>query len=215
MSSPGAAPRAAHGWPLSARVTVLLVVACAAVGVAGGLVLRAGPRAAAPPAPAPAADAIWPAHSRPAPPFALHDQSGRLVSLAAQRGHPVLLAFMDSRCKLICTYEGPMIAKVRRTLAARAAPTVLVVSVNPWQDTAASTRQVAARWHLGGDWHWLRGTPGRLRSIWNAYGISVIRTAGDISHSTAIYVIDRGGYERAGFNWPFTARSVTHRFQAL
>jgi protein SCO1 len=225
MSSPGAAPHPERGWPLSARVTVLLVAACAAVGVAAGLVLRPFPHEATPatasvagealPSDAFRADATWPAHTRPAPPFALHDQNGRLVSLAGQRGHKVLLAFMDSRCKLICTYEGPMIAKARRELAPHTALTVLVVSVNPWQDTPASTRQVAARWHLGGDWHWLRGSASQLRPIWNSYGIAVVRTTGDVSHSTAIYLVDGSGYERAGFNWPFTAPAVVRRLRAL
>jgi protein SCO1/2 len=197
------------------------VAACAAVGGGAGLLLRPTARPGMPvagaalPSDAFRADAVWPAHSRRAPPFALPDQAGRLVSLAGQRGRPVLLAFMDSHCKLICTFEGPMIASVRRKLPQRTPLTILVVSVNPWQDTAASTRQIAVRWRLGGDWHWLRGTPEQLRPVWHSYGIAVIKTAGDVSHSTAIYLIDRRGYERAGFNWPFTAPAVAREVRVL
>jgi cytochrome oxidase Cu insertion factor (SCO1/SenC/PrrC family) len=36
--------------------------------------------------------------------------------------------------------------------------------------------------------------------VWRAYRIAVLQTkSGDIAHSDAFYVIDRRGYERAGF----------------
>ena len=84
------------------------------------------------------------------------------------------------------------------------------MSVNPWEDSAASSRAAAARWRLGGGWLWLRDSPAQLRPVWHDYGIFVKRTQGDVSHSTAIYLIDRSGGERAGFNFPFTAPDVAH-----
>lgn len=215
------APRR-RAWPLDARGTALLVALCVPVGIALALVLRPAPeradvavRSVSAPVGGLRADAVWPSGRRSAPPFALPDQTGRLVSLAGQRGRAVLLAFMDSRCKLICTLEGPTIHAAIRRLGGGAPVTLLVVSVNPWEDTAASTRAAAARWGLAGDWHWLRGSEARLRPVWRAYGIGVVRTAGDVSHSTAIYLIDRRGYERAGFNWPFAAAPVARNLRAL
>ncbi|MGZ4269967.1 MAG: SCO family protein [Solirubrobacteraceae bacterium] len=211
----------ARGWPLRARATALIATACVAAGAAGSLALNgsdARRARATPPAVVPSGelrgDAVWPPGRRPAPAFTLRDQSGRAVSLSDQRGRAVLLAFMDSHCTRICTLEGPALRNVQRRVgAARLA--LLVVSVNPWQDTAASSIEAATRWGLRGDWHWLRGSPARLQPIWRAYDIEVARTAGDVAHSAAIYLIDGRGYERAGFNCPFPAGDVVRDLRRL
>lgn len=203
----------------------MLVCACVLTGAAAGFALHATtaphPRAAAgvslPSAPAGAlhGDAVWGSGRRPAPPFALRDQSNRLVTLSGQHGRAVLLAFMDSHCRLVCTLIGPTIHRALQRVGARRPVTLLVVSVNPWQDTAASTRRTAARYGFAGDWHWLRGSPARLRPIWRAYGIQVVRASSDVNHSTAIYLIDGRGDERAGFDYPFAAGTVAHDLRRL
>jgi protein SCO1/2 len=167
------------------------------------------------PAGALAGDAVWGPGRRPAPPFALRDQANRLVMLSGQRGRAVLLAFMDSHCTLVCKLEGPTIGDVMRQVGARRPVTLLVVSVNPWEDTAASSRSAGARYGFGGDWHWLRGSPAELRPIWRAYGIEVIRTASDVNHSTAIYLLDGRGYERDGFDYPFAASTVARDLRRI
>ncbi|HEY7073855.1 MAG TPA: SCO family protein [Solirubrobacteraceae bacterium] len=200
------------------RAAALLIGSCLAAGVLAGVALHSARRAPAAvvfprPSRALTGDAVWPAGRRRAPAFALRDQRGRLVSLAGQRGHPVLLTFMDSRCRLICTLQGPQIAAILRR--AGRGVRLLVVSVNPWEDTAASSVRAGARYGFAGPWHWLRAAPAALRPVWRAYGIDVIRTTGDVSHSTALYVIDRRGYERAGFNFPFPQRQVARDLRAL
>ena len=197
------------------------LVACIATGGFVGLAVhavRAKP-VGAPPAPSvrsgPTADATWRAGQRRAPAFSLRDQSGRVVSMGGgARRAPVLLAFLDSHCRLICTFEGPTIADVIHR--ARGIPMqLLVVSVNPWEDTAASARAAARRWGFAGEWHWLRAPAARLRPVWRDYGIEVLPQDGDISHSSAIYLIDARGYERAGFDYPFTARQVVRELRRI
>ena len=215
--------RSSRWWPLGARATALLLAACVATGVAGGFALHAldtRPRASSvtfptEPANALAGDAVWAAGARPAPPFALRDQSNRLVALAGKRGRAVLLAFMDSHCTRVCKLEGPTIRDALRQAGARRPVTLLVVSVNPWEDTAASSRSAGARYGFGGDWHWLRGSVAQLRPIWRAYGIEVVRTPSDVNHNTAIYLLDRRGYERAGFDYPFPANAVAGDLRRL
>jgi protein SCO1 len=221
MSDVQRAGSSAPLWPLGVRSTALLAVACVAAGVAGGLALHSrGIRhtPALQPASASAGglrgDAVWEPGRRPAPQFALRDQSNRLVSLSGQHGRAVLLAFMDSRCKLLCSLEGPAISRVLRHPGG-APMTLLVVSVNPWEDTAASSRAAVARWRVGGDWHWLRGSAAELEPIWRAYGIEVRRAVGDVNHSTAVYLIDGRGYERAGFNYPFPVPEVARNLRLL
>jgi protein SCO1/2 len=215
--------RSSRFWPLGARATALLLAACVATGVGGGFVLHATATRPRPPsvvfptepANALSGDAVWPAGARPAPPFALHDQSHRLVTLAGQHGRAVLLAFMDSHCKLVCKLVGPTIRDAMRQVGARHPVTLLVVSVNPWEDTATSSRSAGARYGFGGNWHWLRGSPAQLRPIWRAYGIEVVRTASDVNHNTAIYLLDGRGYERAGFDYPFAASQVARDLRRL
>jgi len=210
-------------WPLGARTSALLLAAGVATGVAGGFALHAldmhtrAPSVQFPtePANALAGDAVWAAGARPAPPFALRDQSNRLVALSGTRGRAVLLAFMDSHCARVCKLEGPTIRDALRQVGARRPVTLLVVSVNPWEDTAASSRGAGARYGFGGDWHWLRGSVAQLRPIWRAYGIEVVRTPSDVNHSTAIYLLDRRGYERAGFDYPFAASQVARDLRRL
>lgn len=216
-------PATSRAWPLGARATAQLIGACLVTGVTAGVVLHSSvPRPRAPsvsfasaPAGALVGDAVWGPGRRAAPPFALRDQSNRLVTLSGQHGRAVLLAFMDSHCKLVCTLEGPIVQRVLRRVGARRPVTLLVVSVNPWEDTAASSRRTAAHYGFSGEWHWLRGSPARLRPIWRAYGIAVRRTTDDVSHSTAIYLIDGRGYERAGFDFPFAPGEVARDLRRI
>lgn len=183
------------------------ILAAAALGAGAGvalhLLLRTAGTTAAPSLPALEGQAVWPAGKVPAPAFTLRDQSGGPVSLAAQRGRPVVLAFMDSRCRQVCPLEGRVLARAIAGLPRAARPTLLVVSVDPWADTAASARAAAAHWGFTGSWHWLFGSRGRLGAVWRSYRIYVRKTPGDIVHSDAVYLIDRRGFERAGFLYPF------------
>lgn len=213
----------ARRWPLGVRASLGLVLVCVAVGAGAGLASHAITAThARRPSPRPVGglrgDAVWPAGARLAPGFTLRDQRDRLVSLASQRGHPVVVAFMDSRCKGICPLEGPILSRAFALAGGgggSTSPALLVVSVNPWEDTAASTRAAGTRWRLWGHWLWLRGSETSLRPLWRAYAITVKRTRGDVSHSTAIYLIDPTGHERAGFNFPFTPKDVAHDLRLL
>jgi protein SCO1/2 len=215
------APEAARRWPLGAASTTLLVTASLAMGAGLAWLLHPphSPSAATgvqPVRPALKGDAVWRPGSRAAPGFSLHDQNGRQFSLSELRGQVVLLAFMDSHCRMLCTFEGPTISRVIAHLGTAAHHVrLIVVSVNPWQDTPASSRAAGTRWGFSGNWHWLFGSPSALRSVWNGYGIEVKQAVGDVNHSSAIYLIDGQGYERAGFNYPFPAKTVARDLRKL
>jgi protein SCO1 len=220
MSSVARSGRGARGWPLGAPATALLIGGCVLAGAAGGVVLHRlrathSVAVASLPSHALAGDMTWAAGQRPAPPFSLRDQSNRLVSLSSRRGRVVLLTFMDSRCKLLCTLQGPAVARVLHRAGPHRPVSLMVVSVNPWEDTAQSSAEAAARYGFAGDWHWLRGTPAQLQPVWQAYGIGVERASDDVNHSTAVYLIDKRGFERAGFNFPFPSAKVTRDLAAL
>ena len=162
-------------------------------------------------------EATWAAGARPAPAIStLPDQSGHRFSLASQRGRTVAIEFFDSHCKQECPLAGRALAAAERLLPAAQRPVLVVVSVNPL-DTPASTRAAIRRWGLAGvaPWHWLRGTHALLAPVWRAYHISVVPEKGDISHTEALYLLDRRGDERSGYLYPYLPGAVAHDMQML
>jgi cytochrome oxidase Cu insertion factor (SCO1/SenC/PrrC family) len=143
---------------------------------------------------------VLPPHTRRPPPLGLPDQNGQVFHFRAQVGKTVLVTFMDSACTSLCPVEGRELADVRTELPVDA-PVELVVVSTSLRDTPASARAFAARmgWDGRWNWHWLFGSPSRLAQVWRAYGITV--TSADV-HTSALYLVDRDGYERAGLGVP-------------
>jgi protein SCO1 len=162
--------------------------------------------------------AAWAAGTRVAPAIdTLPDQTGRLFSLASLRGHPVALAFFDSHCNQECPLEGRELAAAESTLPAAERPTLVAVSVNPL-DTPASVANAARAWRLArvAPWHWLMGTRAQLAPVWREYHIYVGQGKdGDIPHTEALVLIDRRGYERSAYLYPFAQPFVTHDLGVL
>jgi cytochrome oxidase Cu insertion factor (SCO1/SenC/PrrC family) len=188
---------------------VLLAVGGAAVALAatggGSPAHGGGPRLRA--------DAVWRPGSRPAPDFRLHDQHGRLASLASFRGRPFLLVFLDSKCRTLCPIVGRQLGDAERMLGATPARLV-TISVDQG-DSPASVRAAARHWRWRGDWTWLMGHHAQLSAAWKAYGISVRPTAADITHSLAVFLIDANGNERAGFLPPLDVHDVVRDVRML
>jgi cytochrome oxidase Cu insertion factor (SCO1/SenC/PrrC family) len=162
--------------------------------------------------------ATWAAGTHPAPAIsALRDQSRRLFSLGSLHGRTVAMAFFDSYCNQAGPLEGRALAAAERSLQRSQRPVLVIVSVNP-RDTGASTRAAVRKWGLAGvaPWHWLRGTHAELATVWRDYRIFVAPPRdGDISHTEALYLIDRRGDERSGYLYPFVPRFVTLDLRTL
>lgn len=196
------------------RRLVALLLALATVGGVGvGFLARAvagGPVARAPALPETHGQATWEPGEQAAAPFRLRDQDGTVVSLAELRGRPILLTFLDSRCEQQCPLIGSQLGTVLREMAPADRPTLVVVSVDPPGDSQASIRHAMAAWRLAGPWrwHWLRGTRRELAPVWEAYGITVEPTTNDVTHGLSLYLIDRQGFQRAGYLFPFLPNFV-------
>jgi cytochrome oxidase Cu insertion factor (SCO1/SenC/PrrC family) len=161
--------------------------------------------------------ATWAAGTRPAPAITtLRDQSGARFALSSLRGRTVAIEFFDSHCKAECPLAGRALAAAERSVPAAQRPVLVVVSVNPL-DTARSVRAAVRSWGLAGlaPWHWLMGTHRQLAAVWHAYRISVVPTRGDITHTEALYLLDRSGDERSGYLFPYLPASVGHDLHAL
>jgi cytochrome oxidase Cu insertion factor (SCO1/SenC/PrrC family) len=163
-------------------------------------------------------EATWAAGTRPAPPIdTLRDQRGGRFSLSSLHGHPVAIAFFDSYCHQECPLEGRQMAAAELRIPRAQRPDLVVVSVNP-KDNPGSVAKAIRDWGLAhvAPWHWLMGTHQQLARIWADYGIQVSPPIdGDINHTEALYLLDRRGYERAAYLWPFASRFATYDMRVL
>jgi cytochrome oxidase Cu insertion factor (SCO1/SenC/PrrC family) len=162
--------------------------------------------------------ATWAAGAARAPAITtLVDQTGRRFSLSSLRGHSVALVFFDSHCSRQCPLEGRELAAAERSLPVAARPVLVAVSVNPG-DTRASVGAAVHAWGLAevAPWHWLLGTRPALAKVWRAYHIWVgPKVNGDIAHTEAVYLIDRRGFERSAYLYPFGEQRVAHDLRSL
>jgi cytochrome oxidase Cu insertion factor (SCO1/SenC/PrrC family) len=165
----------------------------------------------------------WHAGQRPAPDFMLRDQSGRPVSLAAYRGRPVIVTFVDPLCRNLCPLEAHVLNQTVSQMPAAQRPTILAVSVDVYANARANLLQDVGKWHLVPQWLWAVGSRSRLAAVWKRYSIGVSvttkRIAGTtinyITHTEAAYVIDATGHERALFLWPFYPQDVKRVLRSL
>lgn len=205
-------------------IAIVAVVAAAGIGLGIGIHLlthgsapATATRSGSPSAAGLLGQATWRRGVRPAPNITtLQDQRGHLFSLASLHGRTVAMEFFDSHCHQECPLAGRALAAAERSVPRAQRPVLVVVSVNP-KDTPASVRAAVRNWGLAGlaPWHWLMGTHALLATVWRAYHIYVHPEQGDISHTEALYLIDRRGDERSGYLYPYLPASVSHDLRLL
>ncbi|HET9849078.1 MAG TPA: SCO family protein [Candidatus Dormibacteraeota bacterium] len=162
-----------------------------------------------------AADIVIPAKSMAAPDFTLTDQNGKPLTLSSLRGRVLAITFLDSHCKQLCPLEGDQLAQTQRALGSKSGWSLLVVSVAPATDSPDSERVFASAHHWTGDWHWLNGSADQLATIWKAYSIAVQDSADNVLHTTVLYLVDRDGYERAGWAAGIQSDRLAHDVRLL
>jgi len=155
------------------------------------------------------AQATW--SDVPAPTFRLRDQTGKEISPATLAGRPFLLTFLDSRCRGECPIEGRELALLERQVHLP----VVVVTADPWRDTATSANSFARRERWSFPWHWLLGTPAEVAPVWRSYDVSVKRTPTDIPHTMALYLVDAKGRQRAAYLFPFEPAELASDLRKL
>jgi cytochrome oxidase Cu insertion factor (SCO1/SenC/PrrC family) len=164
-------------------------------------------------------EAAWAEGTQPAPAIdTLRDQTGKLFSLASVRDRSVAIVFFDSHCHQECPLEGRELAAAEQSLPPAQRPVLVAVSVNPL-DTPASAASAAKEWGLAAaaPWHWLMGTRKQLAPVWAAYHVYVSPhpVNGDIEHTEALYLVDRRGYMRSGYEYPFVSGFVTSDLRTI
>ena len=192
-----------------------MLVRCVAVAVVLAALVPAGVAArdaGAPPF-------VGPTLTHPAPPpdFALRDQHGTLVHLAALRGKVVLVTFLYTHCPDACPLTAMNLNAALGALGpARRNVRVLAVSVDPAGDTPAAVASFIRRYHLRPQFHYLTGRRSALAPLWRAYKVAAVRSgAGEVDHTLYTLLVDRRGRGRVLFDSTATARTVAHDARLL
>jgi cytochrome oxidase Cu insertion factor (SCO1/SenC/PrrC family) len=166
---------------------------------------------------------VWRAGQRSAPEFRLADQNGHPVSIAAYRGRPVLVTFIDPVCRNLCPLAAQVLDRADRRLPAGRRLPIIAVSVDIYADTHADLMQDFKEWRLVPEWRWAIGAPNQLAQVWRRWDVGVWvdtkRIAGTtvhyITHNEFAFLLDPAGYERALFVWPYAPQDIVAELDRL
>ena len=193
-----------RAWPCDRAMGRALAIAGVTVGVlVAGLTLHGrvgGEGRRWPTSSLRALTRLTPLEGTAAPAFTLSDQHGRAVSLASLRGRIVVLEPMDPECTVECPITSQEFVEAAHDLGGRSGEVVFVgVNVDRAHARIADVLRFSRVHHLEQlpNWHFLTGSTSALRRVWRAYRIVVRPSrAGDVTHSEAMYFIDRRGFAR-------------------
>jgi cytochrome oxidase Cu insertion factor (SCO1/SenC/PrrC family) len=137
-----------------------------------------------------------------APDFTLTDQFGYTMTLSSLRGHEVVLAFIDARCKTLCPLTAQIMYDAKTQLGSSASNLVDLVAVNA-NPTATSVPEVQS-WSINHgmlhQWSFLTGTAQQLQSVYHVYNVYVQVSSNDlVEHDPIMFIIDTQGHERLYF----------------
>ena len=157
------------------------------------------------------------AHPSTAPDFALRDQHGRTMRLAAQRGKVVMLTFLYTHCPDACPLTATHIDEALGALGPRRKEVVvLAVSVDPTGDTPAAVDTFVRSHRLRSQFHYLTGTRSALEPIWRRYAVtSVTKGRPDPDHTLYVLLLDRTGTTRVLFDALAKPASMAHDVRLL
>ncbi len=138
----------------------------------------------------------------PAPDFTLTDQFDHSVTLSSLRGHEVVLAFIDARCKTLCPLTAQIMYDAKARLGASAAGRVELVAVNA--NPAATSIAAVQAWSINHgmlhQWLFLTGTAQQLKSVYHLYNVyDQVTSDGQAVHDPITFIIDTQGRERLYF----------------
>lgn len=152
-----------------------------------------------------------------APAFTLRDQNGRRISMAAQRGSYVVVAFLYTHCRDVCPLIANELNIALRELRNASHPIeVLAVSVDPRGDTPAAVRRFVKRHRLISRFHYLIGTRPQLERVWASYNIAAYQKGAVlVAHSATELLIDPQGIERVAYPNNVAASQVVHDVRLL
>jgi cytochrome oxidase Cu insertion factor (SCO1/SenC/PrrC family) len=179
---------------------VTLIALLPLLAVASAAVLALGTKRSPSPATPTAASAGYRGSGLPAglrmPAFRLHDLDGHSVTSQQLRGHAVIVAFFDSRCRSACPVIAAQLAVALDGLSPseRSHLITLAISMNPRSDTPASARAFLRQHWLLGRVGYLIGSVTQMRPVWRSFHVlSTLQSGNADVHSDDLRVYDPTG----------------------
>ncbi len=134
----------------------------------------------------------------PMPAFQLTNQDGQSVSMAAFKGHVVLVTAVYSTCTTTCPM---MLKKIREVLdqlkpAERADLAVVAFSLSPEADTRELRTMITRAYGFeSSQFHFVNGVPAEMNALLNQLNIGRMRDdkTGQLVHSNLFLLLDREG----------------------
>jgi cytochrome oxidase Cu insertion factor (SCO1/SenC/PrrC family) len=204
-----------HSKRGQALIAIVALAGGTGVGAAVSLSMHRPASAAAEVVISPSANVIGaPLTRQPTPALTgLTDQNGKQISLGDEKGHVVLVAFMDPLCVNLCPVLGRDIVAVEQALPKGIKPALLMVSVTSGR-TPADVRQfvrtnLSTQWEPG--WHWLIGpSDAALKLTWLAWGEPL-----EPPKTNYLDVIDPQGYLRVVYPAPLFVGDVVSAIKTI
>jgi cytochrome oxidase Cu insertion factor (SCO1/SenC/PrrC family) len=155
-----------------------------------------------------------------APDFALPDLGGHTVSLLAQRGHVVVLAFVPDDCRsclLVAEQIRGALDELESHPPVAANVRTILVSTAPGSTTPARAKAFLSKTSLLGRVSYLTADEARLRPVWRAYHVTRPRSGRTRAEDAiTVLLIDKHGLERVGFGIEqITPESLSHDIRLL
>ncbi len=148
-----------------------------------------------------------------APDFRLHDdETGKTVSMADWRGRDVIVTFMYSTCQDTCPLTAQQIRGALDALG-HDVP-LLIVSVDPKDDTPFHVKRFLVKEDLVGRATYLTGTRAQLEPVWKGYGVQP--QGKDFDHTAETVIVDGSGHQRIGYlSSELVPEDLTHDLRRL
>lgn len=179
---------------LAGRIASVAVLGSVATGLVAAGQRVAAARGLDAPTPFLAASPLPPRSALPAAPLALPDHRGLRTDLADFRGRWVMITFAFGHCDDICPVIVEHVKRARTDEGATQVPLV-VVSLDPWRDTADRLPGIARSWALGPEDRLLSGDVPQVNAALDAWHVPRTRDerSGEIYHGSIIVLIDPDG----------------------
>jgi protein SCO1/2 len=139
------------------------------------------------------------------PSVAVHDDQGRAIQLESLIGVPLLLTMGYSACKTRCPLTLGKLKRVEAAFrAAGRAVRLVVVTLDPHNDSVEKLRSVKAAQGLGEQWHLLTANDAQTQQLISELGLKVARDDEHIDHEARVFLFDaRGALVHSYTGWKF------------
>jgi protein SCO1/2 len=130
-----------------------------------------------------------------APDFSLRNQDGRVVSMRALRGQPVLVSFLYTTCDDTCPAQAQTMRGALDDLGEDIP--ALAIAVDPPRDTPQRARAFLLKARASGRIDFVLGSRAQLSPLWK--GFFIRPQSVNQEHQARFTLIDKKGFQRIGF----------------